>query len=120
MYDSILQTIKKMIGLESSYDAFDEDIIVLINSAMQELYQLGVGDEPFSINGDTESWTDYLGENLKFLNDVKTYIYYKVRLIFNPPSNSFVVNSFQDAIKETAWRICTKMDIKRLNGGSDE
>lgn len=117
--NSILSTIKKMLGFESEYEAFDEDLVVLINGFIRELYQLGVGEERFAVTGNEQTWADYLGNANGVLDDVKSYIYYKVRLIFNPPSNSFVVKSYKDAIEETAWRICTTQDMKR-NGESNE
>lgn len=117
--NSILSTIKKMLGFESEYEAFDEDLVVLINGFIRELYQLGVGKEHFAVTGNEQTWADYLGNANGVLDDVKSYIYYKVRLIFNPPSNSFVVKSYKDAIEETAWRICTTQDMKR-NGESNE
>lgn len=113
--NSILSTIKKMLGFESEYEAFDEDLVVLINGIIRELYQLGVGEECFALTGSEQTWIEYLGGTSGILDDVKSYIYYKVRLIFNPPSNSFVVNSYKDAINETAWRICTTQDMKRNN-----
>lgn len=104
-----------MIGFEPNYTAFDEDIIVLINSTIRELYQLGVGTDDFYISDSNSTWTDYLGANAVILDDVKTYIYCKVRIIFNPPTNSFVVNSYKDTINEMAWRICTRNDLTRNN-----
>lgn len=111
--ESILNTIKKMIGFEPNYTAFDEDIIVLINSTIRDLYQLGVGTDEFYISNSDDTWSDYLGVNAGIIDDVKSYIYCKVRLIFNPPTNSFVVNSYKDTINEMAWRICTKNDLAR-------
>lgn len=118
--ESILNTIKKMIGFEPNYTAFDEDIIVLINSTIRELYQLGVGTDDFYISDSNSTWADYLGVNAGIIDDVKTYIYCKVRIIFNPPTNSFIVNSYKDTINEMAWRICTKNDLAHSNHEENE
>jgi hypothetical protein len=118
--ESILNTIKKMIGFEPNYTAFDEDIIVLINSTIRELYQLGVGTDDFYISDSNSTWADYLGVNAGIIDDVKTYVYCKVRIIFNPPTNSFIVNSYKDTINEMAWRICTRNDLARNNHEENE
>lgn len=106
---NILRTIKKMIGGDVDSDDFDVDLVVAINSAISTLYQIGI--ETLNTNGDCfaivtgdETWFDYLGE-YKFINMVKEYIYQKVRLAFDPPQNSFLVNAIQDQIKETEWRL---------------
>ena len=113
--NSILGTIKKMLGLEPSYTVFDEDVMVLINSCIREIYQLGVGDETFSVTGHDQTWSDYLGAASGLYDDVKSYIYYKVRIAFNPPSNSFITSSFQELIKENAFRILIAADKRRYD-----
>lgn len=118
--NSILGTIKKMLGLEPSYTVFDEDIMVLINSCIREIYQLGVGDETFSVTGHDQTWSDYLGATSGLYDDVKSYIYYKVRIAFNPPSNSFVTNSFQELLKENAFRILIAADKQRYDNENNE
>lgn len=103
---SILYTIKKMLGLDPDYDAFDVDIVVLINSAFMTLSQLGVGPSSgYQINGSDETWSDFLGEDENKLSAVKSYIYLKTRLVFDPPGNSFVVSSIESHIKELEWRL---------------
>jgi hypothetical protein len=84
--DSILTSIKKMLGIEADYTHFDPDIIVAINSAFMFLYQLGVGPVTcFSITDAAPIWTDFLGTNID-LESVKTYTYFKTRLMFDPPT----------------------------------
>lgn len=103
--DSILFTIKKMLGIESDYDVFDVDIIVYINSAFMTLHQLGVGPTKcFSITGKDETWHDFLGEHTD-LETVKTYVYLKTRLLFDPPSSSFVVDHMNKVVAECEWRL---------------
>jgi hypothetical protein len=114
MNDSILLTIKKMLGLDASYTVYDEDVMVLINSCIRDIHQLGVGEETYSVTDSSQTWTEYLGAMSGMYDDVKSYIYYKVRLAFNPPSNSFVVKSYEDLLKENAFRILVAADIRNI------
>ena len=110
MEPSILITIKKMLGLDQDYDVFDEEIKVHINSVFMYLNQLGVGpDVPFSITGDTEIWPQFTpnGDNA---NALKTYMYLRVKLIFDPPNTSFVLKAIQDQITELEWRLTVQVD----------
>ena len=108
--DSILTSIKKMLGIESDYTQFDADIIIAINSALMVLNQLGVGlVTDFKITDASETWSEYLGEDSS-IEGVKTYIYLKTRLIFDPPTSSFVVDSMERLIKEYEWRIQIQME----------
>lgn len=110
METSILNTIKKLLGIDSTYTAFDTDIIVAINSAFSVLTQLGMGPTSgYRITGTTETWANYLGTAVN-LDLVKDYIYLKVRYIFDPPSSSFAVNAINEQIKEYEWRINTLVD----------
>ena len=103
--DSILKSIKKLLGISEEETYFDTDIIMHINSVFSILHQLGVGPEKsFSIHGDTETWDDFIEDDTNF-NDVRTYIYLKVRLIFDPPSSSAVIESINRAISELEWRL---------------
>lgn len=88
MNDSILNTIKKLLGLAEDYTAFDTDVIVHINSTLWRLRQLGVGRDNYKIEGETETWADYLGEDISKMEVIKTYIYLSVRLLFDPPTNN--------------------------------
>lgn len=102
--DSILTSIKKLLGIHEEYTNFDEDIIVHINTAFATLNQLGVGpSDGFMIEDATAEWTDYITEcNLTM---VKTYIHLKVRLVFDPPTSSAVIESIERTIDELEWRI---------------
>lgn len=105
MNDSILNTIKRLIGGYIEGDAFDQELIIDINSAMSVLTQLGVGpEEGFAITGSTETWNDYVGDRSD-IEMVKTYIYAKVRLMFDPPTNSFLVDSMKKLCDEFEWRL---------------
>lgn len=104
--DSILDTIKKLSGIESSYEHFDSDLIVAINTAFFSLNQLGLGpSNGFSITSKEEEWSDYLPEDDHNYEAVKTYIQLKTRLLFDPPSSSFVLEAINRQISELEWRL---------------
>ena len=108
--DSILVSIKKLLGLASDYQEFDNDIIIHINSVFSILQQLGVGPaDGFSITSEEETWTNFIGDNKK-VNDVITYVYLKVRQYFDPPTNSSILNAQQELIKELEWRLNVAVD----------
>ena len=103
--ESILTSIKKLLGITEEYDQFDPDIIMHINSVFMILTQLGVGPaEGFSIEDDTAVWTDFI-QDVKKLESVKTYIYLKVKLLFDPPLSSAVIESMNRLINELEWRL---------------
>lgn len=108
--DSILQTIKKMLGPDVSCNIFDTDIIVHINSAFSTLNQLGVGpSDGFVIADGTATWSDFIPDK-KNIEFVKSYVYLKVRLIFDPPSSSAVLTAIEKQISELEWRINVAVD----------
>ena len=103
--ESILTSIKKLLGITEEYDQFDPDIIMHINSVFMILAQLGIGPaEGFSIEDDTAVWTDFI-QDIKKLESVKTYIYLKVKLAFDPPLSSAVIESMNRLINELEWRL---------------
>ena len=105
MDDSILNTIKKQLGITEDYTVFDNDLIMHINSVFLTLSQLGVGpDEGFFIEGKTDSWTDYIDEGV-LLNSIKTYVYLKVKLLFDPPQASSLLEAINSQLKEIEWRM---------------
>ena len=104
MANSILNDVKKTLGLESDYDVFDQELIIHINTVFLTLSQLGVGPvEGFSIEDESATWDAYITTANQ--NAVKTYIYLRVRTIFDPPTSSFLVTAMQDQIKELEWRL---------------
>ena len=112
---SILNTIKKALGLDPSYDVFDTDIVMHINSTFATLNQLGVGpEEGFSIEDDNATWQDFLGlvETNKLLS-VKSYMYLKVRLLFDPPTTSFAIDAMKKNAEEYEWRLNVQTDKPR-------
>ena len=114
--DSILSTIKKMLGLDDEYNAFDIDIVVHINTAFMILNQLGVGPTAgFAILGKEEIWDDYLDQGAN-LESVKSYIYMKTRLAFDPPISSAAIASMNQMISELEWRINVAVDPPSVTG----
>lgn len=103
--DSILTSIKKMLGISEDYTQFDADLIMHINSVFLNLTQLGVGPASgFSIEDETTEWTDFINNNAQ-LQAVKSYIYLKVKLLFDPPLSSAVIESTNRMIAELEWRL---------------
>lgn len=105
--DSILTSIKKLLGIEVDYTHFDDDIIIHINGVFSDLTDIGVGpSEGFLIKDATSVWSDFLPEIPPALFElVKRYIYLKVKLIFDPPLNSSVTESINKQIAEAEFRL---------------
>lgn len=111
MLPSILNTIKTMLNIpiDGSYAVFDNDIITHINSAFMTLKQLGVGPEVgFHIDDHTKNWSEFIDESR--YNEVKTYVYLRVRLLFDPPGTSFHVEAIKEQIKELEWRLSVERE----------
>ena len=109
MEDSILISIKKLIGLDSEDTSFDTDIIMHINSSIDVLMQLVIPYEGFYVEDDGASWEDYLPSSNLF-QIVKTYIYMKVRKWFDPPQNGTTMEALNSSIAELEWRINVTVD----------
>src|SRR5512135_1117542 len=109
--DSILNTVKKALGVEEDYDGFDTNIILEINSALSNLQQLGVGpSDGFVVVDENETWTQLLGPYSITFEQAKIYILDKVRLGFDPPTNSFLVDAIQKQIQELEWRLMVRAE----------
>lgn len=104
MENSILLSIKKLLGLDQNYNAFDTDVMISINTVFNILYQLGVSKKPFFITGETETWTDYLGDRAD-LEAVKSLVYLRVRLLFDPPATGVLHEAMERQVKELEWRL---------------
>lgn len=102
---SILTSIKKLLGIEADYTQFDFDILIYINSAFTNLYQLGVGPvTAFSITDDTATWSDFISTRVD-IEAVKAYVYLKVRLIFDPPQTGYLLDAIKAQLLELEWRL---------------
>ena len=113
MVDSILTNTKKNLGLEADYTAFDPDILLFINSVLSNLNQIGVGpEEGFQIEDASSTWSDFLGDDLR-LNNVKAFIYLKVRMLFDPPATSFAIGALETQAKEFEYRIYTTQEVEK-------
>lgn len=105
MSPSILQSVKKTLNLQPDYEAFDQDVLMHINSVFSTLHQLGVGpDSGYMIEDGGQTWQEFLGNDPR-LNNIKTYIYLRVRLLFDPPTTGFHVTAMREQITELEWRI---------------
>lgn len=108
--ESILTSIKKLLGISEEYKHFDTDIIIHINSVIATLTQIGVGPiEGFSIKDEVAVWTDFISENQRF-ESIKSYMFLKVKLIFDPPLSSVVIEAMKRAADEFEWRIQVAAD----------
>lgn len=122
MNESILSTVKKLLGVTDDYDYFDQDLLIHINSALMSLSQIGVrpSQDFYTLDKDT-TWSEYLGydyqENIDF-GSIKSYIYLKVKLLFDPPQNSFTIEAINKMITEMEWRI--NIVSENQNGGDGD
>lgn len=120
MIDSILESTKKLFGLGEDCNSFDPDLVVFINAAFNILTQLGIGPiEGFRINGSDEVWESFTGNNV-LLEMVKSYIFMRVRISFDPPSSATVMQAYKDQIQELEYRIyITANPIETFDASKD-
>lgn len=111
---SILTDVKKLLsGIPEDSEAFDEELIIFINGVFSILLQLGVSfKKSFWISDKDDTWELIFGENEK-INFIQTYVYLKTKLVFDPPSSSTVIQSYENQIKELEWRINAEVDTKQ-------
>lgn len=118
--ESILTSIKKMLGIAEEYKHFDPDLIMHINSVLMTLTQIGVGpSEGFMIEDELSMWRDFLpdGSNLEA---IKSYIYLKVKLLFDPPTNSTVIAAYERMITEHEWRLNHAVEVPSSTTEEDD
>lgn len=117
--ETILSSIKSLLGVELTIDAFDKELIMHINSAISELIQGGVGpEEGLIIDANTE-WSAF-SENPNIVGHAREYIFCKTRLIWDPPSNSFVCDAFNKRAEESYWRAYLESDEIRRKERTNE
>lgn len=112
--ESILNSIKKALGIEPDYNHFDPELIIHINSVFSTLYQLGVGpkEAAYHITDSSDTWDDFLSGKID-IDSVKTYVYLKVKTTFDPPQSSTVLEAYKEQIKEFEWRLNIADDFYR-------
>ena len=112
MENSILISTKKILGVSDTYTVFDLDIITHINASFSILSQLGLGpSDGFMIEDDTAVWSDFLSEGNE-LSLVRTYVFLKARLLFDPPTTSFMIKAMTDQIQEYEWRLNVLREVE--------
>lgn len=110
MIDSILDSVKKLLGPSEDYDAFDEDIILHINSAFGRLCELGVGPpSPFFIKDSSATWDDFV--TTESLHQVRRYVVLYVKRIFDPPANSVIMQAYKEEIDKLEWLMCSVSEV---------
>lgn len=114
--NSILTSIKKQLGIAEDYTHFDMDIIIHINSIFMVLNQMGVGpDEAFTISNSETLWTDFIPADNKNFEAVKSYVFLKVKLIFDPPLSSSVMEAMKSLVSELEWRLNFSAELNKSN-----
>jgi hypothetical protein len=106
MEPSILTSVKKVLGIAPEYLVFDQDVIMHINTALSTLTQLGVGPATgFTVDDVDDEWDDFVDPADHQYNAVKSYVFLRVRMLFDPPQTSYLINAQTDQIKELEWRL---------------
>ena len=106
----VLQDIKKLIGFDADYNAYDQDLIIFTNSVLAVLKQIGVdvrGTLSFEAG---ESWEDILGKHAD-IEMIKEYVYLRVKMVFDPPASATIANAYNETIKELEWRINLEVEV---------
>ncbi len=109
--DSILDSIKKMLGIDPTYTEFDSELILLINTVLSTLNQVAIeSKDGFTLNDATKTWDDWFDIPID-MEMIKTYVYLRVKLLFDPPQSSSVMKSYEETKTELEWRIRTAMEL---------
>lgn len=110
MNDSILNSVKLQLGILPEYTVFDQQLILAINTAFSILHQLGVGPKDgYAIENESNRWDEVVTK--QSLNMVKSYVFLKVKLLFDPPATSFVLEAYNKQLAEMEWRINSEVEI---------
>lgn len=118
MENSILNDVKALLGLHADYTPFDKEIILYINTALNVLYQVGVGDPVTYISSAENTWDEVVG-SAKDLEMVKLYIYLRTKLQFDPTASATIQENIKETLKELEWRINSAADIEQLPDDED-
>lgn len=115
---SILESVKKALGINEDQNEFDPELIMHINTILATLTQIGVGSEDgFAITGKENEWSEFISDEPKW-SQVKTYVYTKVRLIFDPPQSSAAIDAMKKVADELEWRIYTEANKNKKEEGN--
>lgn len=118
--DSILETIRQMVGLSLYDEAFDLDLIIHINTFLSVISnQFGIGKKGFSISDESATWHDFLGDKEHLYAPVKTYLYIKVKSVFDSSASSVMAQTLKEEAKELEWRMIAENDIEELKAAED-
>lgn len=110
MEDSILDTVKEILGINVEDTVFDGELMVAINTAFFTLFQIGVGQEkPYVITGNSETWNDFT-DSIDELSMIKSYVGLKTRILFDPPTSSHLMTAINEQLKEYEWRLNVEAD----------
>lgn len=113
--ESILDTIKQLLGIPTDDESFDTDIKIHINSATIPLAQMGIGPKNgFIVVTKDQVWNDYIGSSTINLESVKNYIYLKTKLIFDPPTNTTTIEAINKSLSEIEWRMMLAVETNNL------
>lgn len=108
--ESILTSIKKLLGIAEDYEHFDADLIIHINTFLTRLYQVGVGIKNFAIYDKSATWADFLGEDEVKFQQAKSYVYIRTKLLFDPPQSGAANEAFKEAMRELEWLLFVDAD----------
>jgi hypothetical protein len=119
--ESILTSIKKLLGIAENYEHFDADLIIHINTFLTRLYQVGVGTKNFAIYDKSATWADFLGEDEVKFQQAKTYVYIRTKLLFDPPQSGAANEAFKEAMRELEWLLFVDADpgLDEVDWGGD-
>lgn len=109
--ESILNSIKKVLGIDPSYDVFDVDILMHINSVFADLHQIGAApNPPIKVMDETTVWDDFI-QGKENVDMVQTYVALRVRLLFDPPTSAYGIDSLQKQADKLEWRLSILEDV---------
>lgn len=106
--DNILVSIKKLLGIDASYEPFNTDVIIHINTYLGVLNELGIGVEGYKVVDGSETWSAFLEGSNVSMEEAKTYVYLRIRMVFDPPTSGIHTNAFEKQIEELGWRMIIK------------
>lgn len=115
MDESILKSIKDLLGISESDEAFDQDVLININAIFSTLYQLGVGSKRYNyVVTEADTWYQVFYDFEDLIGFIKLYTYMKVKIVFDPPTNSSILDALNNQIKEIEWRITMQADPSKF------